>query len=155
MDCAKNLGLIATAIPMHELEKAVPFLMQNDFIVLAKDQQLQPVRTKSKPIQLDVNDDITVAAIGSIQNTSIIPAPTLTPDPQIIVTVKHLMETTANTYLGLMGAHVISRIQRCHSAEQLLGAAAHWHMALRESKIGIPVAKDLLDEVKAMLQLQH
>jgi hypothetical protein len=54
-----------------------------------------------------------------------------------------------------MGAHVISRIQRCHSAEQLLGAAAHWHMALRESKIGIPVAKDLLDEVKAMLQLQH
>jgi hypothetical protein len=155
MDCAKNLGLIATAIPMHELEKAVPFLMQNDFIVLAKDQQLQHAIIKSKPNNLGVNNDDKPAAIRGRQNPAIIPAPPLTPDPQIIVTVKHLMETTANTYLGLMGAHVISRIQRCHSAEQLLGAAAHWHMALRESKIGIPVAKDLLDEVKAMLQLQH
>lgn len=154
MDCAKNLGLIATAIPMPELQKAVPFLIQSGFIVLAQDQllQAQPEISKAQPI---ITNDANLVSVSNKTNIVTTKTVELTENPEIIAAVKQRMSITANTYLGLMGAQVISRIQRCHTAEQILGAAAHWHMALRESKIGTAVAMDLLAEVKTMLQGHH
>lgn len=154
MDCAKNLGLIATAIPMPELQKAVPFLMQSGFIVLAQDQllQVQPEISKTQPI---ITHDVNLVPVSNKANIVTTQTIELTENPEIIAAVKQRMSTTANTFLGLMGVQVISSIHRCHTAEQILGAAAHWHMALRESKIGTAVAMDLLAEVKTMLQSRH
>lgn len=133
MDCAKTIGLIAIAIPLAELEKIVPFLMQNGFIVLADTHREHATQLSAinKPAQA---------------------RPAFTQDPEVIAKVKHFMITTANSYLGLMSTEIISRIQRCHTAEQLMAAVALWHMALRESKICTGFAADFLDQVKFELQ---
>lgn len=151
MDCAKSIGIISTAIPLPELEKTVPFLMQSGFIVLADAQREQASRIATKPKQI-LND---VNLVSTASKPAIIPAPpqpTLTQSPEVIEKVKHFMITTANTYLGLMGAEIISRVQRCHNADQLTAAVAHWHMALRDSKIGSTYAANFLEQVKFELR---
>ena len=151
MDCAKNLGLISTAIPMSELEITVPFLMQSGFIVLAKNQPPQIKSSNAKPHPIITNDVNLVSAKSKSNIATTANPPHLTQNPESIATAKQIMNTTANTYLGLMGTEIINRIQRCHTSDQVLGAAAYWHMALRESKIGTVVATDLLADVKKML----
>ena len=151
MDCAKSLGLISTAIPMSELENTVPFLMQSGFIVLAKNQPPQMKSSSAKAHPIITNDVNLVSAKSKSNIATVVNPPHLTQNPESIATAKRIMNTTANTYLGLMGTEIINRIQRCHTSEQVLGAAAYWHMALRESKIGTAVATDLLDDVKKML----
>ena len=145
MDCAKSIGIIANAIPLPELQQTVPFLMQSGFIVLADEQREQANRIELKPKQR--LDDINLVATAS-KPAIITPPPQLNQTPEVVESVKHFMITTANTYLGLMGAEVISRIQRCHNADQLMAAVAHWHMALRDSKIGAAFAADFLEQVK-------
>ncbi|ARU32727.1 hypothetical protein CAP31_14290 [Sulfuriferula sp. AH1] len=151
MDCAKSLGIIATAIPLPELEKTIPFLLQSGFIVLADEQREQATRINAMQNRVVTNDiNLTSAALKpAVITPSPQPrSPALTQDPAVIAEVKHFMTTTANTYLGLMGAEIISRIQRCHSAEQLMAAVAHWHMALRDSKTGVAFAADFLEQVR-------
>lgn len=154
MDCAKSLGIIATAIPLPELEKTVPFLMQSGFIVLADEQRERASRNAAQPKQ--AFNDVNLVAAAS--KPAIIAAPlqlkqsVLTQDPAVLENVKQFMITTANTYLGLMGAEIISRVQRCHNADQLMAAVAHWHMALRDSKIGAAFAASFLEQVKFELQ---
>lgn len=153
MDCAKSLGIISNAIPLVELEKTVPFLMQSGFIVLADAQREKSTQAATRQHRLD---DINLTP-SSTQSTPIAqPSPAATPalihNPEVIEKVKRFMITTANTYLGLMGAEIISRVQRCHNAEQLMAAVAHWHMALRDSKIGAPFAASFLEQVKFELQ---
>lgn len=153
MDCAKSLGIISNAIPLVELEKTVPFLMQSGFIVLADAQREKSTQAATRQHRLD---DINLTP-SSTQSTPIAqPSPATTPalihNPEVIEKVKRFMITTANTYLGLMGAEIISRVQRCHNAEQLMAAVAHWHMALRDSKIGAPFAASFLEQVKFELQ---
>ena len=149
MDCAKSLGIISNAIPLVELEKTVPFLIQSGFIVLADAQREKATQAVIRHHRLD---DVNLTP-SSPQPTQISPStpaatPALIHNPEVIEKVKHFMITTANTYLGLMGAEIISRIQRCHNAEQLMAAVAYWHMALRDSKIGAAFAASFLEQVK-------
>lgn len=141
MDCAKTIGFIAIAIPLAELEKIVPFLMQNGFIVLADTHREHATQLSA------INKPALTNGIKPAQAR-----PAFTQDPEVIAKVKHFMITTANSYLGLMSTEIISRIQRCHTAEQLMAAVALWHMALRESKICTGFAADFLDQVKFELQ---
>jgi hypothetical protein len=155
MDCAKSLGLIATAIPLPELKKTVPFLMENGFIVLAdaqREQAIQVAATRKRVLTDDINLKPAAAKTPIITQPTQPSRPILTRNPEVIEKVKHFMITTANAYLGLMSAEIINRIQRCHSAEQLMAAVAYWHMALRESKIGAAFAASFLEQVKFELQ---
>ncbi|MDR3391479.1 MAG: hypothetical protein P4L77_07040 [Sulfuriferula sp.] len=155
MDCAKSIGLIANAIPLPELEKTVPFLMENGFIVLADEQREQAIpvaATRKQTLTDDVNLKSAPAKSAIITPPTQPAQPRLTQNPEVIEKVKHFMITTANSYLGLMSMEIISRIQRCHTAEQLMAAVAHWHMALRESKIGAAFAASFLEQVKFELQ---
>jgi hypothetical protein len=147
MDCAKTLGFIADAIPLEELNQTVPFLMEHGFIVLGNATpapSLLPDVLRRKPPS-------SVASAETLPPSAIAPTPQLTHDTSVISDIKAFMISTSNTHLGLMGTTVISRIERCHSAEQLLAAAAFWHMALRESKTGNTVAKVHLEQVKLNL----
>ncbi|MHB0991950.1 MAG: hypothetical protein ACYC3O_08570 [Burkholderiales bacterium] len=151
MDCAKSLGLIADAIPLTELEKTVPFLLEHGFIVLATAQQekelsavprdRQTLAGETNPLSLAT----TVPMPASVQ-------PTLTQNPDVMEKVKIFMLSSANTHLGLMGAETIARIQRCRTAEQLIAAAAFWHMAMRESKTGKEFASIFMEQVKFELR---
>lgn len=151
MDCAKNLGLIANAIPLAELEKTVPFLLAHGFIVLAEAQhnKARLAVPRGTPDLANVaNAPLPPAAVlapASIQ-------PVLTQNLEVIDKVKNFMLTSSNTHLGLMGTEIIARIQRCHSADQLMAAAAFWHMAFRESKTGKQFATIFLDQVKFELR---
>ncbi len=147
MDCAKTLGLIADAIPLEELDRTIPFLMEHGFIILgnAKPASLIPADILGHKASFETRP---VSAIRPPHTGPSLTTPRLTQDPAIVFKIKSFMITASNTHLGLMGATVISRIERCHTAEQLLAAAAFWHMALRESKTGNVVAKDHLEQVK-------
>lgn len=154
MDCAKSLGMIATAIPLVELEKTVPFLMHSGFIVLScapreKDSQITAAR---QHITTD-DSNLTAAQAQPVIKPEPASRPILTQNPAVIDQVKGFMIASANTYLGLMGVDIIHRIQRCHTAEQLMAATAFWHLAFRESKNGSPFAAVFLEQVK--FELKH
>lgn len=68
--------------------------------------------------------------------------------------VKAQMVDTAQTYLGLMAAEVVRRIDRAGDAEALLGVIGHWHMALQASKHGRDMALAHVERVKAELREQ-
>ena len=150
IDCAKSLGLIAQAIPLIELEKTVPFLLEQGFIVLASARQENPLAILQdklafagtspapgppQPIQMPVSTPLA-----------------LTQNPEVLDKVKTFMLTSSSTHLGLMGAETMARIQRCHTAEQLIAAAAFWHMAMRESKTGKEFASIFMEQVKFELK---
>ncbi|MHB1655487.1 MAG: hypothetical protein ACYC43_01455 [Burkholderiales bacterium] len=147
MDCAKSLGLIADAIPQSELEKTVPFLLEHGFIVLANAQPAEerPALPRDRQTIAGATNSPSLAMPASTQ-------PPLTRDPDVMEQVKSFMLASANTHLGLMGAETIARIQRCRTAEQLIAAAAFWHMAMRESKTGKEFASIFMEQVKFELR---
>ncbi|RJG01931.1 hypothetical protein [Noviherbaspirillum sedimenti] len=75
----------------------------------------------------------------------------LTEDPATIRLVKDFMTTTAQTYLGLLSAPVIQRIEKAGTPAQLMAVAGHWNMALRDSPQGKRFASPYLDQVKSAL----
>lgn len=66
-----------------------------------------------------------------------------------LAAIKRQMTTTAETYLGLMAADVVRRIERAADETQLQSVLGHWHMALQESKHGKAVALAQLELVRA------
>ncbi|MBS0308207.1 MAG: hypothetical protein JSS58_04470, partial [Proteobacteria bacterium] len=78
----------------------------------------------------------------------------LADDPTTIRIVKDFMTTTAQTYLGLLGAGIIQRIERAKTAEQLLAVLGQWNMALHESTQGRRFAAGSLQQVKDALMGQ-
>ncbi|HET9112551.1 MAG TPA: hypothetical protein VFN66_01630 [Burkholderiales bacterium] len=149
MDCAKKLELIADAIPLTELEKTVPFLLEHGFIVLAHVQQAEERPVAARDRQTPAGAANTAAATLFKQTST---QPPLTQDTDIIEKVKAFMLASTDTHLGLMGADTIARIQRCRTAEQLIAAAAFWHMALRESRTGKEFAAIFMEQVKFELR---
>lgn len=75
----------------------------------------------------------------------------LTDDAATIRQVKDFMTTTAQTYLGLLSAPVIQRIEQARTAAQLMTVAGHWNMALRDSPQGKRFAGPYLEQVKTAL----
>ncbi len=151
IDCAKTMGIVANIIPQQELAQTIPFLSQHGFIVLAdalREQQRRPANSAAHhpgtPTLVPVTPVVPVTAAK----------PGLTQDMTLVGKVKDFMITTANTHLGLMGADIIMRIQRCHNAEQLMAAAGFWHMALRESRTGSSFASTFIEQVKFELREQ-
>jgi hypothetical protein len=78
------------------------------------------------------------------------PAPALEMSPRL-ADIKQQMRGAAETYLGLMAADLVRRIERAADAAALLGLLGHWHMALQESKHGKLVALQLLEQLRADL----
>lgn len=162
IDCAKTVGILADVIPLEELRETVPFLMGQGFIVLADSvrEQLRMAAAAAARSPLSAESVAIKSVPGSKPVSTSKPppavltstAPILTQNVAVVHKVKDFMMTMANTHLGLMGADTIARIQRCHTAEQLLAAAAFWHMALRESKTGSLYASTFLEQVKFELR---
>lgn len=75
----------------------------------------------------------------------------LTEDPATIRLVKDFMTTTAQTYLGLLSAPLIQRVEQAKTATQLMAVAGHWNMALRDSQQGKRFASPYLEQVKSAL----
>lgn len=72
--------------------------------------------------------------------------------PAWLVEIKRDMTDTAETYLGLMAAEVVRRIERAGDEAQLNSVLGHWHMAMRDSKRGRDVAEACLARIQARLR---
>jgi hypothetical protein len=64
---------------------------------------------------------------------------------------KDVMATSAKACIGLLADKLIVRIEGAHTLDELADVAGQWHMAMRESKRGRPVADELLDSVRRLL----
>jgi hypothetical protein len=89
---------------------------------------------------------------GASTRTGLEPAPATTATAQLsakLLHIKSLMTSSAETYLGLMAADVVRRVEQAGNEAQLLAVLGHWHMAMRESKYGNNVAEIHLEHIKA------
>ena len=87
-----------------------------------------------------------------------LPAPADVPDagaPQAdadVAAIKAYMVQAAQTYLGLLAAEVVERIEGAHDAARLRGVVGHWHLALQASKHGRETAAAHIEYVRTGLR---
>ena len=96
--------------------------------------------------------DAAVSATASA--TASVDAPDAGP-PQAdasVAAIKAYMVQAAQTYLGLLAAEVVERIERAHDAAGLRGVVGHWHMALQASKHGRERAAAHIEYVRTGLR---
>jgi hypothetical protein len=79
------------------------------------------------------------------------PAQESTIDPEQATVLKDILLSSAKEYLGIMGQSITQKIEAAQSLEQLKACVSQWHMAIRESKLGKPVAGVLMEQVQQML----
>lgn len=147
-------------IPWHELNEIVSLLTQQSFIAATEshagerqmptgelaatgeDKTTEMATAQAEPV-LTTQQDAPVAPPK--------PEMTLIQDAEKIREIKDFMTTTATTYLGLMAADLIHRIERAKEAAALMSVVGQWHMALRGSKHGNQFAGPYLEQVSAAL----
>lgn len=82
--------------------------------------------------------------------------PALKPQPHVshdrrIEQAKLVMASSAQSCLGLLSIPLMARIERAHTRTELTSIAGHWHIAIRESKLGKGQAEILLESVRNLL----
>jgi hypothetical protein len=171
IDGSKNfeeiIALIPAIIPHDQLEQIFSLLLQQGFIASMEDSADKPkLIVLEKPAPAAVLQAVEptfqqqaveptshhVAPVLSLMHSAASREDaSLTKDPETIRQVKDFMATTAHTYLGLLSAEVIQRIERAKDAAQLMSVVGHWHMALRGSRQGNRFAGPYLEQVKRTL----
>lgn len=81
---------------------------------------------------------------------SVTPPAAVVPGP--LAGIKAELIQTAEAYLGLMAADVVTRINQSRDATQLLRVLGQWHMAMQASKSGRSAAESVLEKTRAALE---
>jgi hypothetical protein len=135
LDGSKPLDAVKSPLPKDELQDIIAFLTRQELITIANQAENQA--------QNDAVNDAGDAARPSA------PAPLA---PHKLREAKDFMTTTAQTYLGLLAADLIRRIEHSKDAAQLQTVLGQWHMALRDSKHGHKFATIYLEQISATLR---
>jgi hypothetical protein len=169
LDGIKRLDKLMTPIPKEELRSIVDFLANQELITvtnaaetetakktLEKETATPPAAINATPGSLATISSIApakaaLAAESSISLAAEVMQQLLTDDSKLRE-VKDFMTTTAHTYLGLMSANLIRRIEHTKDAPQLIAMLGQWHMALCDSKHGKRFAASYLDQISATLR---
>ena len=172
LDGSKKLDALLTPVAKNELQEIVHFLSEQDFIehnhdlasAAASTTDTDAVRASisAAPDSVSITPSSQTNTLTELPSATqpatpitgiIIPAPTIhTLDQASLRHIKDFMSITAQTYLGLLGADVIRRIERAENQVQLMGSLGHWHMALRDSKQGHRFASVYMEQVSAALR---
>ena len=90
---------------------------------------------------------------------SIAPSPAITAAPQEtplsveqLAAIKEILITSTNECLGIMGRGMAQKIEAVQNRGELKVWVSQWHMAIRESRLGKPLASVLLDQVEQILE---
>ncbi len=157
MDGAKKFSALLEMIPERDLDEIVSYLVAQEFISSASPVQTSKTDIKV-PMSMHIGKTMQVSAESSAKPQHLSPISALhvelIQDPAKIREIKDFMISTTTTYLGLMSADMIHRIERAKEAAGLLSIAGQWHMALRESKHGNRFAGAYLDQVTNALSGQ-
>ncbi|CAL60695.1 hypothetical protein HEAR0484 [Herminiimonas arsenicoxydans] len=157
MDGAKKFSALLEMIPERDLNEIVSYLVNQGFI--SSNSPAQTRKTDLKvPMSMPTGESMQTSAVTSAKtqhSSPVSPLPVeLIQDPTKIREIKDFMISTTTTYLGLMSADMIHKIERAKEAAGLLSIAGQWHMALRESKHGNRFAGAYLDQVTNALSGQ-
>jgi hypothetical protein len=146
LDGIKRLDKLMSPIPKSELGTIVNFLAQEKLIEVSK---ISVTNSMSNEVTAPINrvlEEISVTPIIINKRKAFLM------DDKKLREVKNFMTTTAHTYLGLLSAELIMRIERAKDAPQLMAIVGQWHMALRDSKHGHRFASDYLEKTLATLR---
>lgn len=142
LDGIKRLDRLLTAMPKEELGRIVDHLAKKELI------QVSAVAEK-------IPDDVCDATIVAFQEQEAASSPFKTAyleDLEKLREVKDFMTSTAHTYLGLLSADLIHRIERAKDAPQLMAVVGQWYIALRDSKHGYRFASGFMEKTLATLR---
>jgi hypothetical protein len=160
MDGTKSLSAIKEMMPSDGLGSIISFLVEQGFVAstdkTGRNASVAMVESASALDTARMNrtgpaQRIAAAAAPRRSPAEAAEVPGLLQDAEKIREVKDFMTTTATTYLGLLSAGIIHRIERAEGAAQLMAEVGPWHMALRESKQGNRFAGPYLEQVTAAL----
>jgi hypothetical protein len=162
IDGSKSLEVIVEMMPAMaqsgQLTEILAFLLEQDFIVpVAEDARSQShagalrAAPAAVPPPVQAGPVSASAAPPAAGSDAARAGEDLSEDPATIRLVKDFMTTTAQTYLGLLSAQLIQRIEQAKTAAQLMAVAGHWNMALRDSQQGKRFAGPYLEQVKSAL----
>ena len=77
------------------------------------------------------------------------------PEPPVsaeqLAAAKEILISSTNECLGIIGRGMMQKIEAAQSREELKVWISQWHMAIRESRLGKPLAAVLLEQVQQAL----
>ena len=166
IDGSKDLETLAEMIPAMvpggQLREILVHLLEHDFIAPSDSDTASQTYPGNPAFPAQAYSDTAQGAAATFADAAAMPVAIpvaatagvgdlLTEDQATIRQVKDFMTTTAQTYLGLLSAPVIQRIEQARTAAQLMTVAGHWNMALRDSQQGKRFASPYLEQVKSAL----
>jgi hypothetical protein len=145
IDGQKDVGTVAALFPRADVPEALAWLWEEGFIELAATAP--------------VPDPDADAAFGAFRKAIETPlhVPVDTPadaqgaDGPALAAARRFMADAARNNIGLLAERLIARIESAESLAGLAAVASQWHMALRDSKRGKPLADALLEEALGLL----
>lgn len=149
LDGMKRLDRLLHALPKDELGRIVDHLAKHELIeVTAVEEQAPDLEAHSA---LNTFNTLNTAAQVTAESTTLT-RPAFLCDPSKLREIKYFMTSTAQTYLGLLSADLIHRIERASDAPQLMAVVGQWYLALRDSKHGHRFASAYMENVLAALR---
>ena len=160
VDGQKDAARLAAMFPRSDVPDALSFLAQEGFI------EADAPASRPAPAPAAADDAAFHAFRTAIEAPPAPPpappAPPAPPpaaaaavdqavDPAMLAEAKRFMVAAAKSNIGLLAERLIARIESAPTLADLTAVASQWHMALRDSKRGKPIADALLDHVLALL----
>lgn len=142
LDGIKRLDRLLTAMPEEELGRIVDRLAKQNLIQVSSVEEQVP----------EAICDTTIAAYREQEAALSTVKSAFLEDPDKLREVKDFMTSTAHTYLGLLSADLIHRIERAKDAPQLMAVVGQWYIALRDSKHGHRFASGFMEKTLATLR---
>ncbi|WMW79914.1 hypothetical protein RF679_14845 [Undibacterium cyanobacteriorum] len=143
LDGMKRLDRLLHALPKDELGRIVDHLAKHKLIEVTAVEEQAP--------DLEAHGALNMVEPEAAEPATL-PRPAFLCDPSKLREIKYFMTSTAQTYLGLLSADLIHRIERASDAPQLMAVVGQWYLALRDSKHGHRFASAYMENVLAALR---
>ncbi|MBY0572482.1 MAG: hypothetical protein K2P84_02275 [Undibacterium sp.] len=160
----KRLDHLISPIPKEELGSIVHFLAEQELIEISPNSIMLEEPSMGNTIKsanesIIATSTVTQASVllrsstlSATENTQTRAQAAFLTDTKKLREVKDFMTTTAQTYLGLLSADLIRRIEKSKDAPQLMAIVGQWYIALRESKNGQRFASTYMEQALAVLR---
>jgi hypothetical protein len=137
-----------------QFDEILTHLRAHGFIITAADKNTRPPSASAGMPSASSGAPLTPDTTSSVADWTL-PAADKAPsedDTAALRLIKDFMTTTAQTYLGLLSAPIIQRIEQARTVSQLKSMVGQWNMALRDSVQGRRFADSYLQHVKSALE---
>lgn len=164
IDGQKDIATVAKLFPGTDVRDDVHYLWRERFIDVPAAQAPPPAvdpafgafrKAIETPPQSGalVPPDLQPDLRPDLQPQAPAPAEVTAPDEEhTLAEARRFMTASARNNIGLLAERLIARIEAAGTRADLAAVASQWHMALRDSKRGKPVADALLEHVLGLFK---